>query len=125
ALIGLARLDLARGRIEEGRGRIDALERRGFLEPEAETVKAELTLRRQGTESGGLEAARAAVDADPDDLQARFRLAEALAAAGQHAEALEIGLDLVERDRHGIGEEARKTMLAVFQVLPQDSPIAT
>ncbi|CAN5649883.1 thioredoxin [soil metagenome] len=125
ALIGLARVALSQGRVEEARESIAALERRGFLEPEAETLKAELILKEQGQESGGLESARAEVASRPDDLEARYHLAEALASAGQHAEALEICLELVEHDRQGIGESARKTMLALFQVLPPDSPLVT
>jgi putative thioredoxin len=123
--IGLARLLLDRGRADEARAILDDLETRGYLEPEAERIKAELTLRQAAPATGSLDAARAEAAAHPDDLAARLRLAEALAAAGQHAEALEIALDLVERDRHGVGEEARKLMLAVFQVLPPDSPLVT
>ncbi len=76
-------------------------------------------------DSGGLEAARSAFEASPQDKQAQLRFAEALAAAGKNEEALEKALDLVERDRKGVGEEARKLMLAVFQVLPADSDLVT
>lgn len=125
ARIGLARVLLDQGRGEESREILESLERRGFLEPEAERLKAELTLGEGARDAGGVESARAAVAAAPDDPRARLRLAEALAAAGQHREALEIGLDLVERDRKGVGEEARKLMLAIFQLLPPDSELAT
>jgi putative thioredoxin len=123
AKVGLARLALAGGRVEEARRLVANLERRGFLEPEAERLKAELTLRDQARAAGGVEDARAAVAADPGDLGRRLKLAEALAAAGQYPEALDIGLDLVERDRKGVGEEARKMMLAIFQLLPADSEL--
>lgn len=122
--IALADLLLQQGRLEECRAQIAGLERRGFLEPEAETVKAELTLRAGARDSGGdVEQARKALEADPGDLGRKLTLAEALAAAGEHAEALEIGLDLVERDRRGIGEDARKLMLAIFNLLPPDSAL--
>ena len=52
AKIGLARLAMARGRLDEAHEIIDQLERRGYLEPEAETLKAQLTLRGQA-EPGG------------------------------------------------------------------------
>jgi putative thioredoxin len=123
AKIGLGRLDLARGRLDEARARIDDLERRGFLEPEAERLKAELVLKGQSQGGGDVASSRAAVAAAPDDLGLRHRLAEALAAAGQYEEALEICLNLVERDRKGVGEPARKTMLAIFQLLPDDSAL--
>jgi putative thioredoxin len=126
ASLGLARLAFQAGRLDEAAERIAELERRGFLEPEAEQLKAELTLRRGVRDSGGdIAAARDALSEAPHDPERAFKLAEALAGAGEFAEALELALGLVERHRRGVGEEARKLMLAVFQVLPPDSELAT
>jgi putative thioredoxin len=123
AKIGLARVLLGGGQVVEAQTLIADLERRGFLEPDAERIKAELTLRGQAEGLGNVEQARANLAANPDDLGLVLQLAEALAAVGQYPEALQLCLDLVERDRAGVGEEARKTMLAVFQLLPADSPL--
>jgi putative thioredoxin len=120
---GLARIALEQRRLEDAAARIAALERRGFLEPAAEIIKAELTLQLQAQNAGGVEEARASVAANPNDLDAKFQLAEALAASGQHADALALCLELVERDRKGIGEQARQTMLAIFQLLPPNSEL--
>jgi putative thioredoxin len=125
AQIGLARVALAEGRIEDATARIATLERRGFLEPEAEKLKAELTLRVQAQGAGNVEAARAQLAAHPNDLNLKFALAEALAAAGQYADALALCLELVERDRKGIGEKARQTMVAIFQLLPPGDELVT
>ncbi len=124
ARVGLARLALAAGRIDEAQAAVLDLERRGFLEPEAEKLKAELVLRAQAEGASDVDAARAASEADPRDKALKLRLAEALAAAGAYEEALAIALDLVEVDRKATGEEARKLMLAVFQLLPEDSDLA-
>ena len=121
ARIGLGRLALAAGRVDEAQATILDLERRGFLEPEAEKLKAELVLKAQSTGATDLDAARAEAEADPADKSRKLRLAEALAAAGRHEEALAAALDLVEIDRKNTGEAARKLMLAVFQLLPEDS----
>jgi putative thioredoxin len=124
ARIALAAFLLARGMLDECHAQIAELEQRGYLEPEAEQVKARLLLERGSHEAGSLEQARAKVRAHPDDFAARLHLAEALAAAGEHAEALETALDLVERDRKGTGEAARKLMIAIFNLLSNDSPLA-
>jgi putative thioredoxin len=124
AQIGLASIALAQGQIEEAAARLAALERRGFLEPEAERLKAELTLYAQAKGAGGVEPARAALAAKPEDLKLKLDLAEALAAARQYADALALCLELVERDRKGIGEQARQTMLAIFQLLPTGDELA-
>jgi putative thioredoxin len=127
ARIGLARVALEQGRLEDAQAWLAAIERRGFLEPEAEKVKAELTLRLQAQQAGGLgiEAARAALADRPNDPELQFQLAEALAAAGQYADALALCLELVERDRKGIGERARQTMVAIFQLLPPGTELVT
>jgi putative thioredoxin len=124
AQIALARLLAAGGRDAEALGLLAALQRRGFLEPEAEALKAELELRARAAGAGGVAACRAELAAHPDDPAARLKLAEALAACGTYPEALDLCLGLVERHRKGPGEEARKTMLRIFQLLPADSELA-
>jgi len=128
AQLGLARIELADGRLESARDRIQDLEgRQGYLDPEAERLKAEVTLRLQGQEAGGtVEAARAALAQAPDDSERKFQLAEALAAAGQYSDALALCLELVERHRRAdVGDRARRTMIAIFQALPPDSELVT
>jgi putative thioredoxin len=121
ALIGLARVLLALERPEEAREIIERLEHRGFLEPEAEKVKAALAfLDRAG---GDVDSGRRAAETQPDNLQLQFELAEALAADQRHQEALDICLSLVERDRSGVGEAARKLMLDIFRLLPGESEL--
>ena len=66
-----------------------------------------------------------ALAASPEDRDLKFQLAEALAASGQYADALAICLELVERDRKGVGERARQTMIAIFQLLPTGSELVT
>lgn len=124
ARVGLARLALAAGRVDEARAAVQELERRGFLEPEAEKLKAEIVLKAQAEGAADVDAARAAAEAAPADKALKLRLAEALAAASRYDEAPALALDLVETDRKGAGEEARKLMLAVFQLLPDDSELA-
>ncbi len=65
---------------------------RGYLEPEAAKLKAELKLRTQVEQAGGvsLEAARVALAANPDDLKRlKYQLAESpLPPPGQYDDAL-------------------------------------
>ena len=125
AQIGLVRIALAEGQIEDATTRLAALERRGFLEPEAERLKAALMLQTQAQGAGSVDSARALLAAHPDDLELKLALAEALAAAGQYADALAHCLDLVERDRKGVGEQARQVMVAIFQLLPPGDRLVT
>ncbi len=121
ALIGLGRLLVSQQRDEEARAILQQLESRGFLEPEAEKLKAALGLRGQGHVDLG--ALRQAIEADPGNLELRLQLAQALAGSGVYEEAFEICLSLVEQDRHGVGERARQAMVDIFRVLPEGSEL--
>ncbi len=125
AKIGLANLLLKLNKIDDSREQIDELERRGYLEPEAERVKAALELRAHGKEAGNVDALRAAVAADPKNLDQKLKLAEALAAVAQYEEALQTALSLIQTDRKRFGEPARKLMVDVFQILPGDSELVS
>jgi len=121
--ICLAQLLLDGTRFDECRERIDELEKRGFLEPEAERIKAALELHQQGASAGDVASCREELAKDPADIQTQLRLARALAAAEQFEEALEIGLHIVQSDRKGLGEEARQIMVDIFRLLPDDSEL--
>ena len=123
AKVGLARVLLAQEKVDECRQIIDELQQRGFLEPEAEKIRATLDLSSQ--QHGDLSALRSQVEAQPDNFALQLELARSLAAGQVYEEALQICLGLVGRDRQGSGEEARKLMIEVFRVLPDDSVLTT
>ncbi|MCH2125116.1 MAG: tetratricopeptide repeat protein [Pirellulaceae bacterium] len=121
ASIGLARTLLLQEKHDACREIIAELERRGFLEPEAEKVKAQLEL--QSKQGGDVEACQAAATANPNDLDLQLKLAEAFVGTEAYRECFEICLDLLQRDRHGLGESARELMVDVFRILPDDSDL--
>lgn len=124
AKIGLARILLKQFRDAESRALIEELKTRGFLEPEAEHIVAELDLRESAKDSGGIPECRAAVAADPENLELQLKLADVLGAAHQYPEALEICLQLIQKNKAKMGEPARETMVKMFQVLGPQSELA-
>ena len=122
--IALARVIMAQNRDEEATRMIALLEERGYLEPEAQGLKDELEVRASATESGGVEEARRAVAANPNDATLQIGLADALAVAGKHTEALEICLSLIARDKAGIGPVAKETMVKILGMLGAASELA-
>lgn len=122
--IFLARVIMAQNRDEEARRLIEQLEERGFLEPEAQAIKDELEVRASAEESGGVEEARRAAAANPNDLSLQIGLADALAVAGKHTEALELCLSLIARDKAGIGPTAKDTMVKILGMLGAASELA-
>ena len=121
ATIGLLELYAREGRHEEARTLLGELQERGFLEPEAEKVQSMLDLQESAGVS--LDEISAKAKADPKDLPLQLEFAQALAGAEQYEECFEICLNLVAIDRQQTGEEGRKLMLKIFQVLPEDSEV--
>jgi len=123
--IALARVLLAQDRIADSEQLIQELADRGFLEPEAENLQAELYVRRLAAEAGDVEQARAAHAAAPEDRLAQWKLSRALAGERRYEEALEQALQLVQFDRHGLGEQARELMVELFRVLGPESELTS
>ncbi len=120
----LARVLLALNRDEECSAVIAELDARGYLEPEAQAIRTQLEMRATAEESGGLQEARAAADASPDDLSLQIHLADALAADNKYGEAFEILLAVVEKNLGGEhGNTAKKQMVDLFGVLGEASPL--
>lgn len=123
--VALARVTLAQDRDEEAAKIVAELEKRGFLEPDAERVKSQLELRAAAHDAGGLAEARKAAEDNPSDGTLQLKLADALAVARKHEEALQICLKLIESDKAGIGAEAKETMVKIFDVLGPGSELTS
>lgn len=119
--IGLGRTLVAQKRWADASELLARLERRGFLEPDAERLRAAIEL--QSSEKTDVESSRAAAAASPGDLAKQLAYGQALAAAERYTEALEVFLAIVPRDRKGLGERARQWMVDIFRVLPGDSEL--
>lgn len=92
--------------------------------PELEAAHAKIALARQASNAGPVAELRAAVEADPTNLQARYDLAQALHGSGQVEEAVLELLELFRRDREW-NEGAAKTLLfTIFEALGPKDPIA-
>lgn len=123
--IRLARVLLLQGRLDECRSLLDQLEQRGYLEPDAERIKSELDVRQSALETGGVDEARRAAEADPANTPLQIQYADALAAAQQHRKALDLLLGMVQRDKSGAGVDAKATMLKIFDMLGPASELTS
>ena len=123
AKTALARVLLAQNRDEESRAIIDDLAARGFLEPDAERIKSQLDLRAAAADAGDLSELRHAASIEPDDLSLQLKLADALAVAGYHEEALDTCLRIIQQDRDGVGVDAKQSMLKIFDLLDSQSEL--
>lgn len=74
---------------------------------------------------GSLGELQGQVEAEPDNLQAKFDLAIRLAVEDQMEEGLETLLAVMKADREWRDELARKTMIKIFNMLGKGNEIAT
>jgi len=118
SLLALGRILLERDDNENG---LRLLERVPLAA--AERKEAEQLISRQQLQEGARQdeaALRAALASDPDNVEARFGLARALAAKERYAEALEEFLAVVKKDRSFQDDAARRAMVQIFEVLGSD-----
>ena len=121
AIAGLARCYLSGGDAERAQEVVD-MAPADAKDAELDGVRAALALAAEGAvETGGLEQRLAR---DPDDHEARFELAKALAGRGKLAEAADHLLAIVARDRAWNDEAARKQLLTVFEAAGPTSEVA-
>jgi putative thioredoxin len=119
--IALARVLLGLDREQECQEILAELQKRGFLEPEAESLKEQLALRAQVEESGGTTQARAALEADPNNVALQITLAEALSVDKQYGEACEMLLAVIAADSTEIRDRAKDAMVVILSAMGQKS----
>ena len=89
-----------------------------------EAVFAQLALARQAANAGPVADLQAAVTQNPDDLQARFDLAQALHATGDAQAAVDALLELFRRDSEWNEGAAKTQLFTIFDALkPEDSVV--
>ena len=120
--IKLAEFHIDAGQLEEAQQLLQELHDIGYESDVAQLLMA-VKVKQQGEESGGIDACRAACEANPDDYALKLDLAEALAAEGQYEEALQLALSAVLSDKTKHGERGRTVMVGIFALLPDDSPL--
>jgi putative thioredoxin len=121
AIGGLARCYLAGGDVERA-GEVAAMAPANAKNADLESVRAALTLAAAApADASGAEAKLAA---NPDDHEARFDYAKALAAGGKLQQAADQLLDLVARDREWNEGAARAQLLTVFEAAGPMSDVA-
>lgn len=123
--IALARVLLAQDREQECREIIDDLQSRGFLEPDAQAIVAQLEMRQQVEESGGVKEAREALSQNPSDLSLKLKLAEALGADNQFEPACQLCLEIIAQDRSELGTQAKDVMVGILGVMGPKSKLAS
>ncbi|MBT6507694.1 MAG: co-chaperone YbbN [Marinovum sp.] len=116
ALIALDNLDVAEATLNGAPAEIAET-------PELEAAFAQLELAKQAQNAGPLGDLQAALEADPNDHQARLDYAQALYAGGQAEAAVGELLDLFGRDKEWNDGAAKAQLFTIFDALKSNDPI--
>ncbi|WP_294611347.1 thioredoxin family protein [uncultured Roseovarius sp.] len=120
---GMARAEIALGELDQAEAILNGAPAEIATAPEIEAVQAQIALARQAADAGPVADLRAAVEADPSNLQARFDLAQALYATGQAAEAVDELLEIFRADREWNDGAAKTQLFTIFEALKPNDPV--
>ena len=121
---GLVRSYLALGQDDQAEQLLDSAPEAIATSPELEAARAQLALAKQAESAGPVAELRAKVEADPEDRQARYDLAQALHAAGDVEEAVDTLLQLFRLDREWNDGAAKTQLFTIFDALKPNDPVA-
>ena len=120
---GLVRALIALDNLDEAEATLNGAPAEIAETPELEAVFAQLELAKQAQNAGPLGDLQAALEADPNDHQARLDYAQALYAGGQAEAAVDELLDLFGRDRDWNDGAAKAQLFTIFDALKPNDPI--
>ena len=128
ALAGLARIYIDSGNEEQAAAIITAASPEIENHPEISALRSLMSLKTDAPKpdesSDVLGELLGAVQAKPDDLDARLKLAKALAGTGRNADAVDHLLYSIDKNRAHKGEAARKFLLTIFEAEGVESEVS-
>ena len=123
AYSGMVRAHIAMDDLDQAEAILNGAPAAISKSPELEAAHAQLELARQAASAGPVDDLKAAVEASPDDHQARFDLALALHAAGDVQGAVDALLEIFRRDREWNDSAAKTQLFTIFDALKPNDPV--
>ncbi|PYG30534.1 thioredoxin [Pelagimonas varians] len=123
AYAGMVSAHLAQDDLEQAEAILNGAPAEISNSPELEAAHAQIELAKQAANAGPVAELTAAVEADPDNHQARFDLAQALLANDDAENAVAQLLELFRRDREWNEGAAKTQMFTIFEALKPNDPV--
>ena len=121
--IGLIKCHIAVGGLDQAEAILNGIPLEISQSPEIEAVHAQLELAKQARDAGPINELALLVEKNPDDNDARFKLAQALHGAGQVEDAVDQLLELFKRDREWNDGAAKAQLFTIFEALEPNNEI--
>ena len=122
AIGGLARCLICAGQIDEAKNWLAKVPKEAAGHPAVAGAQASLQLAEQSGELGDPTALQQRLAKEPDDHEARYRLATLMFLRGQAEAAMEELLKIIRRDREWSESKARKQLVRFFEALGPKHP---
>jgi len=119
---GLARALIGTGQIDDAAGLIEALPEEARKDPAVARAESAIALAREAQPVDDLTALQRRVEANPDDLDARYELAGGLMAAGDRDGAADQLLAIIAADKGWNEGAARSRLLKLMEVVGLEDP---
>ena len=121
--IGLIKCHIAVGDLDQAEAILNGIPLEISQSPEIEAVHAQIELAKQAQDAGPINELALLVEKNPDDNDARFKLAQALHGAGQVEDAVDQLLELFKRDREWNDGAAKAQLFTIFEALEPNNEI--
>ena len=121
--IGLMKSHIELGDLDQAESILNGIPLEISQKPEVESVHAQLELAKQALDAGPISDLDKLVEKNPDDHEARFKLAQALHGSGQVEDAVDQLLELFKRDKEWNDEAAKSQLFVIFEALEPNNPI--
>lgn len=122
ALVGMGRLAISEGDNQAALNHLEKVPLVAEERKEADRLIARLNLQAGAAQDEST--LRAKLESEPNNLEARFDLAQALAGSEKYKEALAEFLMIVKADRNFRDDGARKAMIQIFEVLGSEHQLS-
>jgi putative thioredoxin len=120
---GMVRSHIAMGALEQAEALLNGAPIEISKAPELEAAHAQLQLAHQAADAGPVAELTEKVEANPDDHQARFDLAQALYAHDDAEAAVDHLLELFRRDKEWNEGAAKTQLFTIFEALKPNDPV--
>ncbi len=120
---GILKCLMASGEMDQARNYLAGLTEELLTTAPISAVQTALELDEQTADSGEADELKAAVEANPDDHQARYDYALALYGGGQTEAAIEELVEILKRNRSWNDEAAKAQLLKIFEALGHADPM--
>jgi putative thioredoxin len=121
--VGLMKSHIELGDLDQAEAILNGIPLEISQKPEVESVHAQLELAKQALDAGPISDLAKLVEKNPDDHEARFKLAQALHGSGQVEDAVDQLLELFKRDKEWNDEAAKSQLFVIFEALETNNPI--